>query len=423
MGNKLKILFVIFFVLLSESVAELDDIISDEDFLNNMLERTRGAPNPATSSNKDNKGNPTDGEIGIVGTLAGVYNKSREAVKSVYDEIQYWKGIGATYGMLKDWYDDQKKKYRMIRRTVGKLTSNPKHVFSNLQGKDWFETALNYMDSPLALAGYYTGTAESIVNQTDDFSYGGIRNLDKIFSHAEKYIDSVGDSKISGMLMPNTDEVFAKFDEMIYTSPMDTSYKKRIMSETNYKRFSSEKKEIVLDSSEFKKQQETKVQAMEEFVDRNNELFVAAQVDKFPETKIINIVKGLTASATGNSAMYYSWSMSSMERLNQQMEELDLMFAADKLNNIMDLQLLAAKLELEMINANNKRILHELEALKIHHAMLGYEIWKHSKTKAQDESLIGDVLTLRQIALENLQDTKERLKEKYGDENYGVKYK
>ena len=408
---------IFFIVLLSVfSFADLDKFVPDG----------QGTANPI-NSNKDDKGDPTDGEVGIIGTLAGAYNQTREAVKAVYDEIQYWKGIGATYGMLKDWYANQKAKYKAIRRTVAKLSHNPSDVFSNVEGKDWFETILNVLDAPLAYTQHYTGTATSLVNQTDNFAYGGMRNLDRVFNHAEKYVTLVGESKISGMLMPTTDDIYNKFDEIIYNSPnISDEWKRRIINEENHGRFvqviqNGDTSWVLqpFSESEEKARQDRKTAAMQTFLDQNNALFLAADVESFPETRIINTIKGLTASATGNSAMYYEWAIQSMNTLSKKIEEIDQKFKDGKMNNIMDLQILAAKLELEMVNANNKRILHELEALKIHHAMLGYEIWKHGRARAFDESATGDVLTLREIASERLQDIKIRNHKEFGDSIHG----
>jgi hypothetical protein len=364
--------------------------------------------NPAIVSNKEDKGDPSEGELGIIATMAGVYNKGREAVKSVYDEIQYWKGIGATYDMLKDWYNVQKEKYKSIKRTVGKLQQNPKDVFAVKKGKDWFDTFLNISEAPLAFMGEYTGNAVSLVNKMDDFAYGGMRELDRIFTHSEKYVTLLGESKISGVLMPNTDEIYDKFDEVIYNSNMSDGYKKRIMREANYKRY-SEGNFITLDSAEEARRREAQISALQEYAQHNDSIFSLARIDSFPETKIINTIKGLTASASGNSAMYYAWAMEAMDKLSGKMDTVDAMFERGEMDNIMDLQLLAAKLELEMINANNKRIQHELEALKIHHAMLGYEIWQHGKMKVLVEDVVGDALTLRQIALDALSDWQNKL--------------
>jgi len=414
--KRLKTFLILVAVLLSKSAADLSVIAE------NFRPDEQMTANPAVMSNQDDSGSPTDGELGIIGTLAGIYGKGREAVKAVYDEVQYWKGIAATYDRLKDWYAQQRAKYQAIRRTVGKLTHNPREVFANRDGKDWFETLLNTIESPLIFVQHYTGNAERLVNQTDDFAYSGLRNLDRIFYRAERYFDALGDSKISGMLMPSTEEIFNNFDEVIFASNLSETSKRRIMNEANFRRF-SETGHHNLSRENFDLQQEAKIAEMEAFASANNALLSAAGAQNFPETQIITVIQGLTASAVSNSAMYYEWAMNSMNNLSKQMQEVDKMFAENKLDNIMDLQLLAAKLELEMINANNKRILHELEALKVHHALLGYEIWEHSRKKATDEVATADALTLRQTVLDGLNDVQDSLYKRRGDRNYSVRHR
>jgi hypothetical protein len=386
--NSKTILFLLMFLAVAATAADLSESIDK------FKPSEQATANPA-GANKDDKGDPTKGEIGIIATLAGIYNKGREAVKSVYDEIQYWKGIGATYGMMKDWYREQKEKYKQIQRTVGKLANNPREVFQNRKGKDWFDDVLGFLDASFSYVNHFTGTAAEVFDKTDILAYGSMRELNMVFSHAEKYVTLVGNSKISGILMPNTDEIYNKFDEIIYTSNMSDEYKQRIMNRENYKRLSS-------DSAAYTLTPEQQAQ-IDTFISNSNSFLAAAGTENYPETRIVNLMKGLTASATGNSAMYYEWAVGSMDRLSQRMTEIDTLFKKDELNNIMDLQLLAAKLELEMINANNKRILHELEALKVHHAMLAYEIWKHDRKKVFDESMIADVLTLEQTMADNLE--------------------
>jgi len=388
--------------------------------------------NPATASNTSDNGDPTKGEIGWLGTMAGVYNKSREAVKSVYDEIQYWKGLGATYGMMKDWFSNQKEKFKAIRRTIGRLGDDGAFVFKNLEGKDWFETMLNYMESPLNYANFYINPLESTFDQTDGVVYGGFSEMDRIFSHAERYMNLIGDSKISGLLMPNTDEIYDKFDEIIYTSPYVTDeWKERIISDKNYKKFTMQgdtSKITPLKDDELAQEHNRQIELQEDFFSKNNDKLTS--VADFPETKIVEMMKALTASATGNSAMYYDWAVEGLEILQKDMKDVDKLFADNKMDNILDLQILAAKFEIEMINANNKRILHSLEALKIHHAMLGFEIWKHNEKKSFDESIISEALTLQMMMQEKAtdfnnkkiareQEEKERKKQQEQKDNSG----
>jgi len=413
--KKPKVIFVLMFVIFSSQIVLAKKFPEVKD-INGFTPDGQATLNPAMASNTDDSGDPTKGEIGWLGTMAGVYNKSREAVKSVYDEIQYWKGLGATYGMMKNWFKDQKDKFKGIKRTLGRLREDGASVFKNLDGKDWFETMLNYMESPLNYANFYVNPLASTVEQIDGVVYGSFKELDEVFSHAEKYTTALGNSNLSGFLMPTTDEIYDKFDEIIYTSSqIPEDWKKRVISDENYKKFTSDGKQFVsLTPEESAKERERQRKLQEDFFEKNSKKLTS--VDDFPETKIVEMMKMLTASATGNSAMYYSWAIDGLNELQTGMEDVDKKFANGEMNNIIDLQILAAKFEIEMINANNKRILHNLEALKIHNAMLGFEIWKHNESKSVDESFISEALTLGSIARDAQRDFEAKEKARQEEE-------
>lgn len=413
--NKIKTIFAVMFVILASQIVLAKKFPEvNGDGVEKFVPDEQAIINPSTVSNTDDSGDPTKGEIGFIGTMAGVYNKSREAVKSVYDEIQYWKGLGATYGMMKGWFNDQKAKFKAIKRTIGRLGDDGVFVFKNLEGKDWFETMLNYIESPLNYANFYVDPLNTMTNQIDGVVYGSFSEMDRIFSHAEKYMNLIGESNLSGLLMPTTDEIYDKFDEIIYTSPnISEEWKKRITSDKNYKKFTMEgttPKFDTLTDAELKKEHDRQIELQEDFFKKNNgKLDFAAD---FPETKIIEMMKALTASATGNSAMYYSWAVEGLGMLQEDMERVDKKFADNEMENILDLQILAAKFEIEMINANNKRILHSLEALKMHNAMLGFEVWKHNEKKSFDESFISEMLILQTMAQEAAADFEEEQRKK-----------
>lgn len=308
---------------------------------------------------------PTDGEIGILATLAGVYGKTRDAVKTVYDEIQYWRGIAATYQMTKDWFNDQKERFKQIGRTVGTFFSEPGDIFAKLD------------------------QAESLFNQTDNLIFGAPQELDKIFGHLEVHIDQLADSKLSGALIPSTDEVFESFNLMIYNSDMSEDQKRKVLGSSFYP------------------------DEEEELINYQNELYEDINADMMPETEIMNVIKGMSASAVENSTMYTQWAIKSATTLSHKIQEVDAAFADGKMENIMDVQILAAMTDMEMINANNKRILHNLEVLKVHNAMLGLEIWVQNAEDIQDEALVATFLSYRDDVISESDIVLDNIK-KYG---------
>jgi hypothetical protein len=332
--------------------------------------------------------NPTSEELGILASFAGVYNKSREAVKAVYDEIQYWKGIGATFGMMRNWYKEQKDNFQRIGRTAGALFTAPDKVFAGVSGKDWFDKALNYADAPLKVATELFGAIDYTIYQAP-------KEMDNIFGRAEYYMDKIGDSRFSGAIMPNTEEIYENFNVMILNSDVSDRVKNK-----------------------FRLKEENKQKNFEEIVKNANDLYKQVGVEEMPEYKIVETIKAMTASATHNSQNYTIWAGETAFRLNEKVSEIDRLFEQDeegnsKMDNIMDLQILAAMNELEMINANNKKILHQLELLKAHHALLGLEIWKYNKDKTSGEAFTASALIMRVNAESELENLTVYLDKKY----------
>lgn len=393
---------------------------SQADAVFNILD----AQNAADSKSGFGKKGSTPGEFGILGSLAGVYNKSREAVKTTYDEIQYWKGIIGTYAKMKEWYEEQKNGFKRIGRTFGALFTDPKKLFSK-EGLEAFDDAFNQ------IGGLKSG-AELIGGK----EFGNLHiniapeKLNNLFGSAEKLRKATEkfDERFSGAIMPKTEEIYNNFNAMLPSSNIDNDLIKGFLpksaeikvnlvkqldnkiaqkKELKNKIGQTELAKISLDADIKKLEKAQKnlsqyapEQNYNKIIENTNKIYAEGGVETMPEYKIMETIKAMAASATENSQIYMTWAANVADSLNKKVLEVDKMFTTDEngnsqMDNIMDLQLLAAMNELEMVNANNKRIMHELELLKAHHAILGIEIWNHNKTKTKNENIIANSLTMK----------------------------
>jgi len=319
----------------------------------NMLDATQ-----AGDSKSGGKANTTEGEFGILGSLAGVYNKGREAVKTTYDEIQYWKGIIGTYGKMKTWYEEQKAGFKRIGRTFGAVFSDPKQIFSAIERGEFDD-----------ISGKIFGDIDYKINIAPE-------KLNNIFGSAEKLMSAGDPNKFGGAIMPNTGKVYNEFNAIVLNTNMKIDFADE---------FSLNKK----------------------IIENSNKIYNEANVETMPEYKIMETIKAMAASATENSQNYTAWAAQTTGELNKKIDSVNTLFDAGYMDNIMDLQLLAAMNELEMVNANNKRIMHELELLKAHHAILGVEIWKHNKDKTDKESFVANSLTMKSSLQVKLDEMKK----------------
>ncbi len=289
----------------------------------------------------DSECEQTKGEKGTLASLISTYTKVRNVVKITYDEIQYWKGIGATYKKLKKWFSNQVAYFKQVRNIGTEILSGKGDIFTKME------------------------KAEQMFDIIDHVVLYEARKLDNIFCNLEYYHDK-------SALLPNTDKIVQGlgyiFDGSCSTDPKESTPQN-------------------LDTDEIDEYNKSK-----EMYETNKKRLKDLQVEKYPEFKIIQAGKTLSASGIAKSGLYFQWAVNSIDHYNEIDEK------TKNLNNVNEINLYAAWLMIEQVNAHNKKIRHMSEELKLYSSLLAFDIWdasfKRSLEIANEENMEMMVLNL-----------------------------
>lgn len=131
---------------------------------------------------------PSKNETGILGTMVLIYTKTRDAVKTAYNEVMYFKEMYNNYQQMKSWLKRAQTRTTAIWDKASDLFTDPKNVFVTL---------------------------DRLVDIFDNIDYAvwAVPNeLDHILAKTELTYDKIVDGIPSGGMLPNTDEVIEYVD-------------------------------------------------------------------------------------------------------------------------------------------------------------------------------------------------------------------
>jgi hypothetical protein len=260
-------------------------------------------------------------EKGILSSMILIYTKTRDGVKYAYDEIQYWKNMKRTYDKMEDWFSRNKAKMQQAGNTFVLLTTEKGDVLSKFK------------------------KTEEFFDQIEDIAFKETREFDRNLASFEKSYDKmVEHERIRGRMIPTTSDVLNKVSTL----------------------FSPESSTVIIDDNMSENERAIALARQKE----ENEL--AQKRSEIKESSIYNVSKYVASSAMAKSEVYYGWSLTSLGGVEN---------IADKYKNykgINQKEMQTAWYGIEQVNANNFRLRHSQEELKVYIAMLGLNTWQLS---------------------------------------------
>ncbi len=241
---KTKSYFLILFLLFSFSFLNIQPFLyADGD--NSMTSVDEG----------DELKEPEKEEKGIMATMALCYVKCRDAVKSAYDEIQYWRGIKHSYENLKKWFKRNREKVVNLKECAVELFTDPGDLWAKLE------------------------KTEEMFDRFDDIAFYETARFENSLIRLETSFDYA-------QLLPNTVEVLRILDETFFN-----------VNPEHDKTIAIEQKEDL------------------EIIEKERE-YTEDIYNEDEEKKIIEATKFLIASSISESNMYHNWAIRSVKHYN-----------------------------------------------------------------------------------------------------------
>jgi hypothetical protein len=277
---------------------------------------------PATGSTETS----SKEEKGILASLILIYTKSRNAVRSVYDEIQYWKNMVRTYKMMEAWFNRNKQKLNEIVTDAMLVSTRKEDIFSKLKRADEMFSSIN------------------------DVAFNETQNFDHTLATFERNWDSLAvHSRPAVRMMPTTDDVLSTIQTLFPSE----QYKESLGIPPVNSTAASQGPDTGLRLSE--------------------------RDSRLPEAGVANISEFVAASAIAKSEVYYGWSVNALGNVDQIGEKFK------DFKSINQKEMEAAWYGIEQINANCFRLRLSSEELKVYLGILGFDLWRNSQRRGDEE--------------------------------------